>query len=502
MEDGVAVPRSGAGHRRGRTSEMRFKAAPGGATVVRALRAVALMYLVVPLFALAAALDHPQVRSWPALWAALGLAGSFSASNVQDFRRLRRSRFATFRPGRAFVQLSAAIAVDALAGAAFGWHRGSFGLLPLLPFLAVALIGNRTMIGRAWLVLVAALATETAVQMPALDALWSTVLFAAVGAVAASMVDEVVRGSIHGVERNRSLAELAAQSGTRQDWPHGLVALGEHLARAMDVRSYAVLVRRGRTAALERVFAWPDADWPTWEAMGTLPQDCLRSMAPVDDGTLCATPAPSGAGAVVVLTPHGSTLGSTVDIGLCGVVAGLLASMYERTRIISGLVDMANTDELTGVANRRKLFEALEQEMRRARRSQLPLTVAMLDLDYFKRYNDTFGHSAGDDLLHRFAFRMARRVRAQDLVARYGGEEFCLILPETDAEGSLGLVDALRSVGAGEDMLGRRVTFSAGLATWDGSETADELLFRADAGLYRAKAAGRDRVAAAPVVPR
>lgn len=498
MEEGVAVSRSLSGHRRGRTSAMRFKAAPGGATVTRALRAVAAMYAVVPLFAVAAAFDHPHVRSWAALWAALALAAPLAASNAADVRHLRQGRYAHFSPRRAFLQFSALIAVAALAGGAFGWHDGGFGLMPILPFVVVALVGNLPMILRAWMVLVAALGTETAVLLPVLDALWSTVLFSAAAAGVAAMVHEVVRGSLHGVERNRFLAELAAQSGTRQDWPHGLAGMGEPLARAMDVPAYAVLTRRGRASALERIFAWPDADWPTWEAMGTLPQDCLRRMAPVDDERLCATPAASGTGAVVVVTPHRSTIGSPVDVGLCGVVAALLASMYERTRIISGLVDMANTDELTGIANRRKLFESLEQEMRRTRRSRLPLTVAMLDLDHFKRYNDTFGHSAGDDLLHRFAFRMARRVRAQDLVARYGGEEFCLILPETDAEGGLRLVDALRSVGAGEDMLGRRVTFSAGIATWDGSETADELLFRADASLYRAKAAGRDRVAASP----
>lgn len=476
---------------------MGFKTEPTGSSVGWALRAVTLMYLAVPLFALAAALDRPRIRSWPALWVGLGLFVVFAVSNAADLRRLRQARYMGFVPGRAFLQSAIGTAVLALAGLAFGLHGGTFLLLPLFPFLTVALIGNRTMMRRGWLVLTAALAGESAGQLPAVDALWATVLFAGTGAVLAAMVDQVVRGAVHGMERNRSLAELAAHTSTMQDWPRGLGVIGDGLCRAMDVGVYAVLSRAGRSAPLERVFAWPDADWPSWERLGTLPEQSLRAMRPADDGTLCATPARAGAAAIVVVTPADSLLGVAVDRTLTSTVAALLAAMYERTRLISGLVDLAHTDELTGLANRRRLFEAIEQEIARARRSNRPLTVAMIDLDHFKRFNDTFGHTAGDELLRRFALRITQRVRAQDLVARYGGEEFCLVLPETDAHGGLELVDGLRTGGAGDDALGRQVTFSAGLAMWDGAETAEELVFRADAGLYRAKAAGRNRVVAA-----
>jgi diguanylate cyclase (GGDEF)-like protein len=456
------------------------------------------MYLVVPLFALGAWLDHGHVRSWSALWAGAILGGLFTLSNAVDLRHMHSAHFRGFIPTRAFAQMCTAVAVFALAGLAFGLHGGTFLLLPVVPFMAIALVGNRPMMVRGWLVLVAALGVVSARQLPAVDALWATILVAGTAAVLAAMIDEVVGGSIHGLERNRSLAELAAHTSTMQDWPQGLSVVGEQLARAMDVDAYAVLTRSGRTAPLERAFTWPLPDWPSWDELGTLPLQCLQQMQPVEDGTLCATPARAGAASIVVVTPFESALGSPVDTNQTATVAALLAGMFERNRLITGLLDMANTDELTGVANRRRLFEALELEMQRARRSRRPLTVAMLDLDHFKRYNDTFGHAAGDELLHRFSMRMARRVRAQDLVARYGGEEFCLILPETEPDGALQLVDALRAAGAGEDHLGRRVTFSAGLATWNGSETVEELVFRADASLYRAKAAGRDRVAAAP----
>lgn len=477
---------------------MQFKTEPTATSVGWALRAVALMYLVIPLFALAAALDRPHVRSWPALYAAAAVGVLFTVSNASDLQRLRRARFTGFVPGRAFLQACAGTAVLSLAGVAFGLHRDTFLLLPLVPFLTLALVGDRTMMRWGWVVLVAAIGAESASQLPAFDALWATALFGGTAGLVAVMVDQVVRGAIHGMDRNRSLAELAAHASTMQDWPGGLTLIGDGLAAAMDVDVYAVLTKAGPHAPIERVFAWPESDWPTWERLDRLPEHSLGRAAPVDDGTLCATPAHVGSAAIVVVTPRTSLLGVAVDVTLTTTVAALLAAMYERARLISGLVDLALTDELTGLANRRRLFESLELEVSRARRSRRPLTVAMLDLDFFKRYNDTFGHTAGDELLRRFAFRTTRRLRAQDLVARYGGEEFCLVLPETDTDGALELVDGMRAAGVDDDPLGRRVSFSAGIATWDGAESAEDLVFRADASLYRAKAAGRDRVVAAP----
>jgi diguanylate cyclase (GGDEF)-like protein len=96
--------------------------------------------------------------------------------------------------------------------------------------------------------------------------------------------------------------------------------------------------------------------------------------------------------------------------------------------------------------------------------------------------------------LRLFAERTVARLRGQDLIARYGGEEFCLVLPDTESAGAADLVDALRRLGAGVDPLGDRVTFSAGIATWNGSESIDDLVLRADTNLYAAKETGRDRI--------
>jgi diguanylate cyclase (GGDEF)-like protein len=114
--------------------------------------------------------------------------------------------------------------------------------------------------------------------------------------------------------------------------------------------------------------------------------------------------------------------------------------------------------------------------------------AGLLDLDFFKRFNDAYGHQAGDLLLKEAAAAWRAELREIDVLARYGGEEFGLIITGLPAAEALEIVSRLRPVTP------RGQTFSAGLAEWDGRQTADELVGRADEALYRAKAAGRDRV--------
>lgn len=475
-----------------------FKAPPTAAAAGWARRAISPLYLVAPIAALAVWLDHPHVRSWAALLTAAAFGITFVVLHAADLRRLHHGRVAAFPPGRILVQMASAVAALAATAVGLGLHGGAWVLLTAVPYLAVALVGNRSMLLCGWVVLTAALAVEAGTQLPALHALSATVAASGASVVVAAMVDRVVRGAIHGVYRTRALAELSAHASTMQDWPRGLAAIGDNLARAMDVAAFAVLQRAGPSAPLERVMSWPAADWPSWKQLSSLPDRAVRQRRAMNEGGLLATPARAGPATVVVVTPSTSVRRVPVEVTVTAMVASLLAAMAERTRLITGLVDLAHTDELTGLANRRRLFDALDQEITRARRSARPFSVAMVDLDHFKRYNDTFGHAAGDELLRRFAFRMTRRVRAQDLVARYGGEEFCLVLPETEGHGALALVEKLRRAGTGEDPLGRRVTFSAGVATWDGVEASEDLVLRADGALYRAKDAGRDCVVADP----
>jgi diguanylate cyclase (GGDEF)-like protein len=159
-----------------------------------------------------------------------------------------------------------------------------------------------------------------------------------------------------------------------------------------------------------------------------------------------------------------------------------------RADMLGELERLARTDELTGLPNRRDWSERLPSELARAKRAMQPLCVAMLDLDNFKDFNDERGHQAGDRLLAEAASAWGSVLRPYDVLARYGGEEFSLLLPDVEVENAIALVERLRSATPEGE------TCSAGVAEWDGSEDADTLVGRADAALYEAKRAGRDRV--------
>ena len=157
-------------------------------------------------------------------------------------------------------------------------------------------------------------------------------------------------------------------------------------------------------------------------------------------------------------------------------------------------------DPLTGLYNRRYMEESLERELRRSARKKTPLAVLMLDIDHFKRFNDTFGHEAGDAILQAVATFLRSQVRGEDVVCRYGGEEFTLILPEATIEGSSQraeqLREAVRSVTT--TFRGQKldaVSLSIGVASFPkNGSTGDDLLRAADLALYQAKQLGRNQV--------
>jgi diguanylate cyclase (GGDEF)-like protein len=151
------------------------------------------------------------------------------------------------------------------------------------------------------------------------------------------------------------------------------------------------------------------------------------------------------------------------------------------------LADAANTDELTGAPNRRAWQRVFDREIARAQREDAELSVAILDLDRFKEFNDRYGHHAGDRRLREATEAWQAELRSSDLLARYGGEEFAVLMPGCGPEEAASLVERLREATPYDQ------TVSAGLASWTGSEDQLELMKRADAALYRAKRRGRDR---------
>lgn len=162
-----------------------------------------------------------------------------------------------------------------------------------------------------------------------------------------------------------------------------------------------------------------------------------------------------------------------------------------QAALVAELERLALTDPLTGLPNRRSWDQLLTLQLSLARRSDAPLTIALADLDHFKRFNDTLGHPAGDALLRAFADAARDAVRSEDLVARWGGEEFAFALPNCPPGEAYRVLERVRSA------VPLLQTCSIGYAVWDGQESAEQLLRRADLALYEVKQSGRNRVAAA-----
>ncbi len=165
--------------------------------------------------------------------------------------------------------------------------------------------------------------------------------------------------------------------------------------------------------------------------------------------------------------------------------------------------ERAVTDALTGLSNRYGLQRSLVREHAQARRYERPLACLMIDLDNFKKVNDTYGHNAGDTALQQVATILIEAVRRSDMVFRYGGEEFLALLPETDLEGAVALAEKIREAASarlfGDGQYVFSLTLSVGAANLYGSESGNDMIARADLALYHAKEQGRNRVARAEV---
>ncbi len=205
-----------------------------------------------------------------------------------------------------------------------------------------------------------------------------------------------------------------------------------------------------------------------------------------------------GAAAVLVPMVILFTAGTDYEIVRVAAIASILLFLLvmhrmagllrETHRQAAELESLSRTDPLTGAANRRHFDHELAREISRAERTQTALSLAFLDLDHFKRFNDTYGHSAGDALLEELVSAWRGALRPADVVARIGGEEFVVIFPDTTCDQCLGALERLRG------LVPYGQTCSAGLATYRPGETADAFVDRADKALYTAKHNGRNRV--------
>jgi len=215
------------------------------------------------------------------------------------------------------------------------------------------------------------------------------------------------------------------------------------------------------------------------------------------------------AGVIFLRTVQGEAALGPADVEFADTVVGAAVSAIRRAQAIEStqadkqrLEVLARTDPLTQTHNRRALLERLTAELERARRYTLSLSVLMIDIDYFKQVNDTYGHPIGDEALRLTAVVLQREARAVDVVARLGGEEFVVVLPETAEEGGVAVAERIRAriaeqaILPGESYDSARMTVSIGVAAFPSPRVSspEDLLALADEALYRAKAEGRNRV--------
>ena len=207
---------------------------------------------------------------------------------------------------------------------------------------------------------------------------------------------------------------------------------------------------------------------------------------------------------------HDPALGRDEEVGatklrLIEAVADRIALAMANLKLQEAMRQQSVRDPLTGLFNRRYMEESLERELRRAARSNRTLGILMLDLDFFKHFNDNYGHDAGDAMLREFSALLGATFRGGDIACRYGGEEFALILPEASLEATSQRGEVLREKTKRLNVQHRglslgTVTLSVGVAAFPQHGSNSEALLRAaDEALYAAKQSGRDRVVVAPL---
>lgn len=343
---------------------------------------------------------------------------------------------------------------------------------------------------------------------------------------------------------NASLQKLVERLERRDRESRALNELGELLQACTSVdeleRAVSILAPRIFPATTGALFAFsPSRDdleaivtWgPTASELGERlfePQGCWAIRRgrshwrdALCEGVPCQLSSRPRPALCVPMVAQGETLGlvhlqvegeGSADREGDGAVSETLAATFAEQvglalanlRLRETLRNQSIRDPLTGLFNRRFMEETLTRELRRAARREHPLAVAMLDLDHFKRFNDSFGHEAGDALLRELGGLLQKSIRGSDVACRYGGEEFVLVMPEADLEGALGRAEELLARVRGLEVMSRgqklgALTLSIGIAAFPRhGESGEQLLRVVDAALYRAKQGGRDRVEVAP----
>lgn len=477
---------------------LHFKYRASETYVREALLICAVAFLALPL-AIAVSLTI-GARADGVAWTVIAttmFAGVIASLGV-DYRRYRRGAWDQFDPRTVFARSLVTLVATGAFGVATGGELAMFGPVLLITVLFGAVVGSRPFVASLWVtsvLIVLGVLLYTRPDDP--TALWIALFYAFSTALITGIVDLTLWRARDGLASLETVADFTSQACSMRDWDATSEAVLHKIAGAVDAKTIVAYERSASGSHQLRELG----RWSVTEISPFLDSE-LRLLAERTrrDGELEATRfgrshltalAASTTSTDLVLAVELDRMGPRHDAALIAAVSSL-ASVIDRSGLIEELLGEARTDPLTGLANRRQLRDFLQHALGRAERCDEPMAVAMLDLDHFKRFNDTFGHVAGDRVLVAFAQHLRERLRAQDVAARFGGEEFCLLLPNTSTADAQQLIEDLRASVARQ--AGERVTFSAGIAQARPLESDEDLIARADAALYRAKADGRDRL--------
>lgn len=459
-----------------------------------------LLSATVPVFALSTSLYRraPIVPAYLIIGYSCGIV--IAVCGAMEIRWVQRGEWHRFSPWFVFLNMILLTTVVTVTNLAAPNDEGVHRVMFLMPLLLTAVVGNLWMIGAVFLLDLIGMGYVAWEASGDVDTTaWTVIVGAAVWFAACGTVHIGVSRFLRSMRSAEAMSRLAGAAAAANGWPDDLQHCAEHVAGAIET-DWVVVYSSAPDQGWVVVALWPDRALEGATTPPEPPEVATDDAVTITPEGLVIPVTTATALEITIVTGRSRLPDEEVD-AIGRTVGRLVGGIAERSALQASLRAEARQDQLTGLPNRRSLLEAFEREFPKAREMDLPLQVVMLDIDHFKRFNDTWGHLEGDRLLRRMGDALNDISRPADTAARYGGEEFCLVLPGTARVQVAALLGQLRSLLIDAGPEGSKVTFSAGVAMWNRVEPAEELIRRADAALYAAKESGRDRACAAATAP-